>query len=52
MQRWWIVLSDGVDRTSVWLGAAASPEDAIELALYDHPGWHIVRVDRDVRPYP
>lgn len=52
LPHWWIVISNGVDRTSVWLGAAATPEEACELALDDHPGWHVVRCDRDVRPYP
>jgi hypothetical protein len=52
LPHWWIVISDGVNRTSVWLGAATTPEDACALALDDHPGWHVIRCDRDVRPYP
>lgn len=52
MTDWWIIISNGIDRTSVWLGAADTPEQACELALEERPGWGIVSCDRDVRPHP
>ena len=46
--RWRVVVTNGLDCTKVWVGLAASKEEAESKALADHPGWFVQNAERFV----
>ncbi|MBT2546888.1 hypothetical protein J7I85_00750 [Arthrobacter sp. ISL-65] len=49
--RWRVVVTNGLERTAVWFGMAASKAEAEARALSEHPGWFVQEADRAVPPY-